>query len=100
MKLKYLYLSIFFLLFCKSAFAGHPDLEDYDIEGSVDLAAFLIGSDSSVGNIFYIVIRTTKQCYIQIGGGALSGGISKIDCESIKVIPQIKSYIETGKRPD
>ena len=101
LKLKQIFYAAILLLINSTAFGEFPEHDDYDIQGSVDMAGFLIGKDRATGSFYYIVIRSMNQCYLsnnlsQSGGG---GGLTPIDCESLKKIPQIESYIKSGKRP-
>ena len=95
LKLKQIFYVAILLLINSTAFGKFPEHDDYDIRGAVDMAGFLIGSDQEAGYFYYIVIRSMNQCYLS----QTRGGMTPIDCESLKKIPQIKSYIESGKRP-
>jgi len=90
-------------IFSTAAHASNPEFDDYDVDENVDMAAFFIGGDNNAGSYFYIVIRTTSQCFIKsrvnIGSGGGGGGLVMLACDSLKNIPEIKNYLETGKRP-
>ena len=76
--------------------AGLPDLDDSDVRDSVDIRAFEIGDDGDVGNMFYIVDRTTNNCFV-LARDKFPGGIALVNCESLQTIPLIKQYMETGE---
>lgn len=61
------------------------------------MAAFFLGEDNRVGTFYFVVIRTTNQCFFR--NGKTGTGLVLIDCESIKKIPAIKTYLDKGKRP-
>ena len=73
-----------------------PDLDDSDVRDSVDIRAFEIGDDGDVGNLYYVVDRTTKNCFL-LARDNYPGGLAVVDCNSLKSIPLIKTYLETGK---
>ncbi len=73
----------------------YPNLDDVDVRKDVDCLSFRIGNDTRVGNFYYIVDRTTNQCFAMIIHRG--NGIVEINCEKIKTIPKIKKYIETGE---
>ena len=73
-----------------------PDLDDEDVSDSVDISAFMVGSDGDVGTMFYIVDRTTKNCFSMIKEGNQSSGLTSINCESLNSIPMIEKYMDVG----
>ena len=73
-----------------------PDLDDEDVRDSVDISAFMVGSDGDVGTMFYIVDRTTKNCFSVIKQGAQASGLTSISCEGLTAIPAIEKYLEVG----
>ena len=99
LKLKQIFYTASLLLINSTAFGEFPEHNYYDIRGSVDMAGFLIGSDRETGTFYYIVIRTMNQCYLSKSQYQGGGGLTPVDCESLKNIPQIESYIKSGKRP-
>lgn len=65
-----------------------------DVRKNVDSALFAAGREQ--GKVyFYLVDRTTGMCFATIS----HGGLAKIDCEPLKKIEVIKTYLETGKLP-
>ncbi len=84
---------LFVVCFAISALAG--ELDSIKVKG-VDSAKFQLGGDIREGSLVYIVERTTGTCFAVINKG-MSVGITKIDCEPLKKIDTIKSYMETGK---
>ena len=78
-----------------SAFAL-PDLDDEDVRDTVDISAFMAGSDGDVGTLFYIVDRTTNNCFATIKQSSQASGITSIPCDGLKSIPMIQKYIEEG----
>lgn len=93
-----LYGSLFALFFYANiaGAAGLPDLDDSDVRDSVDIRAFEIGDDGDVGVIYYIVDRTTSNCFL-LARDKFPGGIAPVQCDSLKAIPLIKQYLETGE---
>ena len=83
------------LFVCTHALAL-PDLDDEDVSDTVDISAFMVGSDGDVGTMFYIVDRTTKNCFSMIKDGNQSSGLTSINCESLNSIPMIEKYIDVG----
>ena len=73
-----------------------PDLDDEDVSDTVDISAFMVGSDGDVGTMFYIVDRTTGNCFSIIKQGAQSSGLTSIKCEGLTAIPAIEKYLEVG----
>ena len=73
-----------------------PDLDDEDVRDNVDISAFMVGSDGDVGTMFYIVDRTTKNCFSMIKEGNQSSGLTSINCESLNSIPEIEKYMDVG----
>ncbi len=73
-----------------------PDLDESDVRDFVDIRAFEIGDDGDVSNLFYVVDRTTKNCFL-IARDNYPGGLAVVDCKSLRSIPLIKTYLETGK---
>ena len=73
-----------------------PDLDDEDVRDSVDISAFMVGADGDVGTMFYIVDRTTKNCFSMIKEGNQSAGLTSINCESLNSIPAIEKYMDVG----
>ncbi len=61
---------------------------------SVDSATFFVGRNPDSGTFAYIVDRTTGLCFARH-----TSGITHLDCDPLKKIPEIKIYIETGKLP-
>ncbi len=89
--------SIILILVCLALPAVAAEFDFVKVKG-VDTAMFRTGySDSGV--FCYIVDRTTGMCFATISGGHGPGGITKIDCEPLKKIETIKTYMETGKLP-
>ena len=88
-------LSILTTLSMTSAYAL-PDLDDEDARDSIDISAFMAGSDGDVGTLFYIVDRTTNNCFATIKQSTQASGITAINCESLMSIPMIQKYIENG----
>jgi len=88
-------LSVLTTLSIASAYAL-PDLDDEDVSDSVDISAFMAGSDGDVGTLFYIVDRTTNNCFATIKQSTQASGITAIPCDSLKSIPMIQKYIENG----
>ena len=81
------------------SFAGLPDLDDESVRDEVDVRAFVAGADSHVGNLIYIVDRTTGFCFAglrSLGTGA-GIGLTAISCKPLEKIPAIEHYIKTGK---
>ena len=91
-------LSALTILFTSSVYASPdlPDLDDEDVRDSVDISAFMTGSDGDVGTLFYIVDRTSNNCFATIKQSSQASGLASISCESLKSIPAIQSYIENG----
>jgi len=75
-----------------------PDLDDKDIRKQIDIRAFEVGDDGDVGNLFYIVDRTTNNCFA-LSRDNYPGGLASISCDSLTAVPMIKEYIETGELP-
>lgn len=73
-----------------------PDLDDEDVRDEVDIRAFEVGNDGDVANLYYIVDRTTNNCFA-ISRDNYPGGLTSISCDSLTAIPLIKHYIETGE---
>ena len=73
-----------------------PDLDDEDVRDSVDISAFMVGSDGDVGTMFYIVDRTTNNCFSVIKQGSQASGLTAIKCEGLNAIPEIEKYLEVG----
>lgn len=88
-------LTILTTLSTTAAFAL-PDLDDEDVSDSVDISAFMAGSDGDVGTLFYIVDRTSNNCFATIKQSTQASGITSIPCDSLKSIPMIQKYIESG----
>jgi hypothetical protein len=65
----------------------------------VDNAVFMVGENSRSGYLCYIVDRTTGMCFAMNAGANGPAGLTKIDCEPLKKIEVIKTYIQTGKLP-
>ena len=90
------------VLFSFAASAGAaeklPDLDDSDVSSQVDIRAFEIGDDGDVGNLFYIVDRTTGNCFV-LARDKFPGGFAVVSCESLQAIEIIKTYMETGVVP-
>ena len=84
------------LLFCSTSVFALPNLDDIDVSKVVDIRAFEIGDDGDVGILFYVVDRTTKNCFV-VARDSRPGGIAVVDCDSLKAIPLINTYIETGE---
>jgi len=73
-----------------------PDMDDTDVRDTVDISSFEVGSDGDVGTLFYIVDRTSNNCFAAIRQGAQASGITAIDCKSLNAIPAIEKYMEVG----
>lgn len=95
---KYSHITLFsaLSLLTSSHVLALPDLDDEDVSDSVDISAFMVGSDGDVGTMFYIVDRTTKNCFSMIKEGSQSSGLTSINCESLNSIPAIEKYIDVG----
>ena len=74
-----------------------PDLDDEDVSDTVDISSFMVGSDGDVGTLFYIVDRTTNNCFATIRQSAQASGITAIDCKSLASIEMIDNYIKNGQ---
>jgi hypothetical protein len=81
------------------------DFDDINITKEGDSALFYVGTDSSSGSLTYGVDRKTQICFLshlgQGGSGAIHGGVGtfQIPCETLKVYPTIKTFIDSGKTP-
>ena len=73
-----------------------PDMDDEDVRDTVDISSFEVGSDGDVGTLFYIVDRTSNNCFASIKVGSQASGITAIKCESLNAIPAIEKYLEIG----
>ena len=97
--MKLLQLLSFAILFALASFTHAatelPDLDDEDVRDDVDIRAFEIGDDGDVGSLFYVVDRTTKNCFL-LARDNYPGGVAVVNCESLLSIPMIKIYWETG----
>lgn len=86
---------LFFCLSFNICFAGNSKTAELRIDDDVSMVTFRIGKSGS-SHFYYIVIGTTNQCFLKYGGGT-SGHLSQVDCEPLKKIPRIKTYLETFK---
>ncbi len=91
-------ISIIAILICLTVPVVAEELEFVKVKG-IETAMFKAGKSSENVLLAYIVDRTTSQCFAMIGGGHGPAGITKIDCEPLKKIEAIKTYIDTGKLP-
>lgn len=89
---------LFLVVMCMSTvgLADLPNLDDMDIRDQIDVRSFLAGNDSDVGDLYYIIDRSTGMCFAQMWRGNGGVGINLIDCKNLKKIPIMKQYIETG----
>lgn len=89
------YSSLVALLIGSSSVFALADLDDIDISDEIDIRAFEIGDDGDVGNLFYVVDRTTSNCFV-LARDKRPGGMAIVNCESLKAVPRIKSFLEDG----
>lgn len=73
-----------------------PDMDDVDVRDTVDISSFEVGSDGDVGTLFYVVDRSSNNCFAVIRQGSQASGITAINCESLNAIPAIEKYLEVG----
>ncbi len=85
---------VFFM--ASSAVAG--ELEEVNLKKKIapDSAIFFMAHSNRIGDFGYIVDRNTGLCFARSGNG---DSLAAIDCDALKKIPEIKTYIETGKLP-
>ena len=98
-KMNFIKLTGLSLLLASTSVVALPDLDDSDVRDDVDIRAFEIGDDGDVANLFYVVDRTTKNCFV-VARDKRPGGIAPVSCDSLTAIPLIKQYIETGSIDD
>jgi hypothetical protein len=91
-------LSSILIILCLAMPAAAAEFDFVKVKG-VDNAMFRTGSSSEGVLLIYIVDRTTGMCFAMTAGGHGPAGVTKIDCEPLKKIEVIKTYIETGKLP-
>ncbi len=90
--------SIMLILVCLALPVVAAELDFVKVK-SVDTAIFRVGYTYSIsGSLCYVVDRTTGMCFAMMTSQGPTG-ITKIDCEPLKKIEVIKTYIETGKLP-
>lgn len=72
-----------------------PKIEMVNIREQVEIAMFDTSFTPSMGVVYYLVDRTTHQCFLLIMGS--DPHPTPADCKMLEKIPAIKTFLETGK---
>jgi hypothetical protein len=91
---KIISLLLFDLLVSAPAWAS-PKIEIVNIREQVEIAMFDTSYTSGMGTFYYLVDRTTRQCFLVVMGS--DPHPTPADCKMLEKIPAIKNFLETGK---